>query len=119
VGATGCSIQCRSHEELPERDVDSLKRTLKCLYTKPKPTGQDEVSVHLRPVVWAQAIQQTIKAACGVQTSHDVQDDGEDDEAFMHGVNAVLGPPPRRQRAPGAGSGNGSAEDTGAVTPQL
>jgi len=47
--------------------------------------------VSLRPVVWAQEIQQKIEEACGVQTSHDGPDDGEDDEVLQTVVDSVLG----------------------------
>jgi hypothetical protein len=94
-----------------ERDVDSLKRKFKSLYNKPKPTGQGEVSVRLRPVVWAQETQQKVEVTCGVQTSHDRQDDGEDDEAFERQVNAFLGRPPEDAGSSGAGAAGGEPEE--------
>ncbi|GMF14874.1 unnamed protein product [Phytophthora fragariaefolia] len=75
----------------PERDLDSLRRKFKSLYAKPKPTGRGEVPLRLRPVVWAQEIQLKIEEACGVQTSHDGLDEGEDDSALRSLVADVLG----------------------------
>jgi hypothetical protein len=75
----------------PERDVDSLKRKFKCLHAKPKPTGQGEVPLRLRPVVWAQEIMMKNEESCGVQTSHDGLDEGEDDDALETVVADVLG----------------------------
>jgi hypothetical protein len=85
----------------PERDLESLRRKFKSLYAKPKPTGQEEVPVSLRPVVWAQKIQQNIEEACGVQTSHDGPDDGGNDEVLQTVVDSV----------------RGGAEDTGQSRP--
>jgi hypothetical protein len=51
----------------PERDLESLKRKFKSLYVKPKPTGQGEVPLRLKPVIWAKELQQKIESE-GVST---------------------------------------------------
>jgi hypothetical protein len=107
----------------PERDVDSLKRKFKSLHAKPKPTGQGEFPLRLRPVVWAQEIMTKIEEACGVQTSHDGQDGGEDDETLQSVVDDVLGDdePPRQSRstATNVGSRQGSETDVGGARSRL
>ncbi|GMF34332.1 unnamed protein product [Phytophthora fragariaefolia] len=66
----------------PERDFESLRRKFKSLYCKAKPTGQGEVPLRLRPVVWAKELQVRIEEAGGVHTLHDGLDGGEDDMTF-------------------------------------
>ncbi|OWZ06430.1 hypothetical protein PHMEG_00021316 [Phytophthora megakarya] len=71
----------------PERDFESLRRKFKSLYTKPKPAGSGEVSLRLKPSIWAKEIQLRIEEEGGVHTAHDGLDEGEDDATLKETVD--------------------------------
>ncbi|KAE9277585.1 hypothetical protein PR003_g28750 [Phytophthora rubi] len=99
----------------PERDFESLRRKFKSLYSKPKPTGQGEVPLRLKPVVWAKEIQMRIEEAGGVHTSHDGLDGGEDDAAFEAEVDEATAQRTLRGRGAGPAPATGAAIDTDVV----
>jgi hypothetical protein len=73
----------------PERDLESPKRNFKSIYVKPKPTGQGEVPLRLKPVIWAKELQQKIELEGGIHTSHDGLDQGGDDASLQEEVDEV------------------------------
>jgi hypothetical protein len=102
----------------PERDLESLKRKFKSLYVKPKPTGQGEVSLRLKPVIWAKELQQKIESEGGVHTTHDGHDQGGDDAALQEEVDEVAaadggGTPASLAPEPRAGEGRDEGADEG------
>ncbi|GMF38786.1 unnamed protein product [Phytophthora fragariaefolia] len=101
----------------PERDVESLRRKFKNLYSKKKPTDSGEVPVRLRPVAMAKAAQMKIEAEGGVHTSHDGLDEGDDDAALRddeeEGSQDMLGVS-RREVARSAPENNAGGDFCGA-----
>ncbi|OWZ17624.1 hypothetical protein PHMEG_0008409 [Phytophthora megakarya] len=87
VGEGSPTIQRQRSRGSMERDFEYLRRKFMSLYTKQKPTGRGEVSARNRPVVWAIRIQAQIETEGGVQTTHDGQDEGGDDEVLLRDVD--------------------------------
>ncbi|GMF35559.1 unnamed protein product [Phytophthora fragariaefolia] len=75
------------------RDFDSLRRKVRNLYDKPKPTGNsDGLPPRLRPIALAHEVQHAIEMKAGAHTSHDGFDRGQDDAHLLRDVSDVFGP---------------------------